>query len=263
MTAIVKAPRNGAASLIHKTITDIETTRKFIVCAFKKDVDYGQIPGIDKKFLLQPGAEKFALWTRVRPVYEVDTEKLMDGHLDVVARCKLVSIKDQQVMAEGPWCSFTTMESNSRYRWIQPVCPECAGKPGQCPKCGGKGFAMPAKEKAAEMKALGMGKWVPEKSKDGKTILGWKWFERRDNPNIHDERNKARQMACKRAFVKAIRTMGALSEIFTEDPSEWVFESDAIDMPLFSSAPGVTMEPPENPAVKDVWPKREADAHGA
>ncbi len=49
----------------------------------------------------------------------------------------------------------------------------------------------------------------------------WIYQERVENPNIYDERNKVRQMGEKRAFVKSIKRMGALSQVFQEDPNEW------------------------------------------
>lgn len=176
------------------------------------EIDYGTIPGVKKQFLLQPGAEKICQWLHVRPVYETSVERIdtgQPGHIDVVARCRLVTVAHGDEVFSGPMASCTTMETNYRYRWVKMDPP-------------------PTREwiqtESKMAKELGTHKCWP--IKEGNTIKEWVWNVRRDNPNIYDERNKVRQMAEKRALVKAVRNFGALSEIFTEDPSEWVLDSD-------------------------------------
>lgn len=192
------------AKLAGKTLTEFERKRL--------EIDYGTIPGVNKPFLLQPGAEKIAMWLHLRPEYVKVEHTLGEsaGHIEVVARCKLMSTATKEELFQGPECSCSTMESNYRFRWVtaepQPTTAWIF-----------------AEGKVA--KARGEGKSVKEYKKNEWTGR-WLWQDRINNPNIYDERNKVRQMAEKRAIVKAIRNYGALSEIFTEDPTEWAFPDE-------------------------------------
>lgn len=291
-TAIVR--QDGGGTLVHSdavamtnkaievTVTRLETVRRYITKnlntgyqrEIKKlkgkpptpaqekrlkelEIDYGTIPGVKKKFLLQPGAEKICQWLRVRPHYETSVESIPDhlGHIDVVSRVKLFAGSEE--IFSGPLASCTSMESNYRFRWAKmPTQPtyEWAIGEGKVAKDLGTHKSMPVYENGV---------------KTGK----WEWFIRKDNPNVWDEHNKVRQMGEKRALVKAVRNFGALSEIFTEDPSEWVLESDmpvttAVEEPM-QAAGTVTREAPkqeEQPAaptvdktVRIVWPSDTAE----
>jgi hypothetical protein len=176
------------------------------------EVDWGTIPGIDKPFLLQPGAEKFMHWLQIRPVYHKNFIDLGEGHIEMAAFVKLFSRVSGEEVFEGPECSCSTMETNYRYVWA-----EMDKKPDE--------------ETMNRLKAIKMGKnqLVFEWRKGKKVGQRCAWFERVDNPNIHNERNKVRQMGQKRALVKAIRNMGAISQIFSADPSEWIIEQEDHD----------------------------------
>ena len=181
------------------------------------EIDWGTIPGVDKPFLMQPGAEKFAFWLGIRPKYITTEHDLGSGHIEVISKCVLYMKKGGDEVFEGPDCSCCTMESNYRYSFAEVEWDE------QNPK--------PAQEVLDEMKQRGEGKWrkKAEWARGKKVGEKWVWMARVDHPNIYDNRNKVRQMAQKRALVKAIRNMGALSEIFTSDPSEWDIPFDDDD----------------------------------
>ena len=205
------------------------------------EIDFGTIPGVNKKFLLQPGAEKLCLWLHVRPVYETSVEAIPDkaGHIDVVSRCRLFAVGSSEEVYSGPMASCSSMESNFRYRWV-------------------KMDPQPTREwsfgEGKMAKALGTHKCYPV-YKDNVKTGDWEWSQRADNPNIYDERNKVRQMAEKRALVKAIRNFGAMSEIFTEDPSEWVLEDE-------SNTPEGTPEP-QGRVVREQQPEPMSKEGGA
>lgn len=183
------------------------------------EIDFGTVPGINRNFLKQPGAEKIAQWLHVRPRYETEVTSVPDqaGHIEVAGRCKIMAITPtgEFELFSGPLASCSTMESNYRYRWVdmnpQPTYEWSTGE--------GK-----------SAKALGTHRSF---KKDDK----WVWQQRFENPNIYDERNKVRQIGEKRMLVKAMRNWGALSEVFTEDPSEWVLDDES----------NVTPEPPIEP----------------
>lgn len=200
---------------IEQTVQRLSEVRKFIRSVLKEDTDYGRIPGVNRKFLLQPGAEKICVWLGLKPEFDRMERDLGDGHIECVVVARLVQRSTGNVLNEAQ-ASCSTMETNFRFRWAftDP----------------------PAKQEVERLKAQGAGRWVPARMKAGKLVPkekadkakpdGFLWQQRFENPNIYDERNKVRQMAEKRALVKAIRRTGAMSEIFSEDPSEWTFNDD-------------------------------------
>jgi hypothetical protein len=177
------------------------------------ETDWGTIPGLDKPFLKQPGAEKFLLWLGLRPEWEVTEKELPDGHLEVVSAVKVLSKRTKEKVFDGPACSCSTMESNFRFRFVMI-------EENETP---------PTREEAEELVRKGLGKW----KKARRWVRGqrlepeWIWHRRYDNPNIHDERNKVRQMSQKRSLVKCVKNMGAMSELFAADPSEWDMTEEA------------------------------------
>jgi hypothetical protein len=215
---------------VNETVENLERVRRFISKCLNTDlqrrlsrlqpgqelaqrerdrleIDWGTIPGVDKPFLKQPGAEKFLFWLTLRPHFRTENFEMPNGHLEVACSATIYHKKANEIVFEGPQCSCTTMETNYRFRWA---------KRENAPN--------PDKDEAAKLKAAGLGKWRKERPwAHGKqsAVEEWVWYDRVENPNVHDERNKVRQMAQKRAMVKAVRNMGALSEIFTSDPGEW------------------------------------------
>lgn len=202
------------------------------------EIDFGTVPGVSKNFLKQPGAEKIAQWLHVRPRYETEVTPVPDhpGHIEVHGRCKLMAVTPtgEFELFSGPLASCTSMESNYRYRWIdmdpQPTF-EWAMKEGKTAK------------------ALGTHRSFKKDEK-------WNWQQRHDNPNIFDERNKVRQIGEKRMLVKAVRNWGALSEIFTEDPSEWVLDDESNTTPEEPIKPGaVKREEPSAETAQEKEPE--------
>ena len=59
-------------------------TKETIAIREKFEIDWGTIPGVDKPFLKQPGAEKFCFWLNIRPKYFKTEIDLGAGHLEMV-----------------------------------------------------------------------------------------------------------------------------------------------------------------------------------
>jgi hypothetical protein len=180
------------------------------------EIDWGTIPGVDKPFLMQPGAEKILFWLLLKPTYHNEEIDLCAGHLEMVSWVSLDSKKTKETVFDGPKCSCTTMEDNYRFRTMER-------DPLKTPN--------PTREEAERLKAAGLGRW---RQKDqwvsGRKVgVEWIWLDRIENPNIWNERNKVRQIGQKRALVKAVRNCGALSEIFTSDPGEWDLPPESED----------------------------------
>lgn len=180
---------------IRQTMTDIDRVRAFIKAGLKVGFDFAKIPGTKRPTLLQPGAEKVALYLGVRPEYGIKTNDLGNGHLEYEVICTLVSHKNSKVVGQGV-ASASTMESKHRYRYVPTT-------------------DRPEEEEATILKVKGLGKYQKVWDRDGNSE--WAWHERIENPNPWDVRHTVLLMCCKRANVKAVRTLAALSEIFAQD----------------------------------------------
>jgi hypothetical protein len=249
-------------SRIESVVREFEAIRKFVVRALNPELrsalreaskqgrrlsdqelrelekDYGTIPGSSRPFLKQPGAEKIAMWCGVRPTYEVKEHELGDGHLEVVSHCRLLN-RDGHVVSEAI-CSCSTRESNFAYRWMVPP-------------------SLPSEEEQKNLRFTGQARLVPRQR--GSTVE-YIFQVRVPNPNVWDERNKVRQMALKRSFVRAVRTYAALSDFFAEDPSEWGYElaeqSDlAATAPLEQRTPAGQEPPKPLPTTTAETPKEQ------
>lgn len=227
------------------TIKNLEKVRRFIQVSFNQElrreearfklgarakiteaerreleIDFGTIPGVDKPFLKQPGAEKFLFWLNLRPKFVnhyTEIEEPVKGHLEVVSRVLFYSKVTGEEVFEGPDCSCTTLESNYRFRWV-------ARRDNQ------DEYVKPSQEEMIALKHQGLGRLrkIDEYKRGVKTGQKiWVWYDRTENPNIYDERNKVRQIGEKRALVKGVRNMGALSEIFVTDPGDWDLVADS------------------------------------
>ena len=186
------------------------------------EVDWGTIPG-SKPFLKQPGAEKFCLWLNLKPKYHRTTNELGNGHVEVVCYVTFHVKTTNEEVFEGPEASCSTMETNYRYIW------------------GESGF-VPTEAQVQLGYSTKMGQWrYVDDWKNGRKIGRKKvWYIRLENPNIHNERNKVRQIGQKRGFVKGTRNLGALSELFVAGPDEWdVPPEEGADHP---DSPGVDQD---------------------
>jgi hypothetical protein len=85
---------------------------------------------------------------------------------------------------------------------------------------------------------MGQWRWITKWVNRKKVPNVKTWFVRIDNPNIWGERNKVRQQGQKRAQVKGVRNMGAISEIFQVGPDEWDTGPDEND-----DQPGSQVDP--------------------
>ncbi len=159
---------------------------------------YGTIPGCgDKPTLLKPGAEKLAMTFRLAPTLTIERTEQAGGHREYLVRCQLVSITSGQIMGEGVG-SASTMES--KYRWRT----EATGKP-----------VPEAYWHHRDPDLLGGHAFSPRK-KGGK----WEIYHKVENADIADTYNTVLKMAKKRAFVDAVLTVTAASDLFTQDIEE-------------------------------------------
>ena len=187
-----------AALEIRSQVNQIQNLMKFVL---KEGEHYGIIPGVQKPSLMQSGAEKICLMFHLVPHYEMVKEPIegMPGHREYTCTCSLYDsdgVKRGEAVA-----SCSTMES--RYRWRDGW--EDTGEP----------IPGDARDRKQEYRKKGLGM---------KKVNGaWLWvrfLDRQENPDIADQWNTVCQMAQKRAFVRAVRSATAASDIFTQDIEE-------------------------------------------
>jgi len=184
-------------------VTSIQTLMKL---AMKKDVHFGTIPGTQKPTLYKDGAEKLSLMFRLAPMYDIEKIDLGDGHREYEISCSLKHILTGNFFGQGVG-SCSSMESKFRWRNAQRICPECKqetiikgkeeyGGGWLCyRKKGGCGEKFDSEDKRLTDQAIG----------------------KVENPDIADIYNTVKKMAKKRAFVDAMLTATAASDIFSQD----------------------------------------------
>ena len=164
--------------------------------------DYGTIPGTDQPTLLQPGAQKIVRLLRLRPRATTTYEALRGDHRDYKAVVELI---DDVGEVQVTWTrSCNTLESKYRYRYEDPVCPQCGET------------AIRANQKFGEKG--GHYCW----KKIGGCGATFRKGEIRDdrrrkieNPDVAEQWSTVEAMAQKRAFVNACNAHAACSDVFT------------------------------------------------
>lgn len=153
----------------------------------REKVDYGLIPGVDKKTLLKPGAEKILQFygcaleleeTR----YDSDSRT---GYLFVEFRARAVTVRDRVVIGEGVG-ACSSFESKYRWRW-----------------------------------EWWNGKGAPDGDEWERTRNG-KYRKRVENRDLIDQWNTVIKMAKKRAHIDLALTISGASEMFTQDVEDFV-----------------------------------------
>ena len=170
--------------------------------------DYGVIPGTKKLTLYQPGAEKIALMFQFVPGYQVTKTELPGGHLEASAICTLTHNGRIVGQAEG---SASTRESKHRYRGA-------SGK--TCPTCGASACLPSKKEFGGGYYCAAKNGGCGETFKAGTpeaAALDLLPAIKAENMDPADQRNTVVKIAQKRAYVSAVKTASAASEIFTVD----------------------------------------------
>ena len=181
---------------------------------------YGLIPGCPRPSLYQPGAEKLALAFRLAPAYEIRVSELRDGHREYRTKC-ILSQRDSGLVLGEASASCNTLEGRYRYRTLKVP----TGEP----------IPSDYKENKGAYRAQGL---VCDKIDE---VWCWCRIERGEHDNPADFYNTCEQMAQKRAFVRAVRSVTAASDIFTQDE----------DLP-----PEEIAQRPDQPAPKIKRPQR-------
>uniref|UniRef100_A0A6M3L2G2 Uncharacterized protein n=1 Tax=viral metagenome TaxID=1070528 RepID=A0A6M3L2G2_9ZZZZ len=209
--AVVKREEYNLQPLsVDAVLEQIHSIQRILEQVMQLNVHYGKIPGCgDKPTLLQAGAEKISLTFGLIPRYEIKTIDLQGGHKEYNIVCSLYHRGDEVFCGQGVG-NCSTMETKWRYRKAEQKCPTC-----------GKEAIIKGKQEYG-------GGWICWKKNGGcgaKFDAGNPLIENQDmgrieHDNPADYFNTCVKMGKKRAFVCAIITATACSDIFTQDIEE-------------------------------------------
>jgi hypothetical protein len=219
----VERARFMPAMSIESAVERYNAVTEFVSRVLRRDVDYGVIPGTEKRTLLKPGAEKlttfFGLSTRFELLERIEdwTGEHHGGEpfFYYLYRCRLT--RGDVLIAEGD-ASCNSRETKYRWRESQRACPAC-----------GQAAIIKGKEDFG-------GGWLCWKKKggcgakyaDGDPVIESQQTGRVSNPDIADQVNTIQKMAQKRALVGSVLLAVNASEFFTQDVEEMHIGSAAV-----------------------------------
>ena len=222
-TAVSERSQFMPALSIELAVERYNAVTEFVSRVLRKDVDYGVIPGTEKRTLLKPGAEKlttfFGLSTRFQLVERIEdwSGESFGGEpfFYYLYRCQLH--RGPVLMAEADG-SCNSREQKYRWREAQRVCPEC-----------GQAAIIKGREEYG-------GGFICFRKKGG---CGAKFNDRDEritaqqtgrvfNAEIADQVNTMQKMAQKRSLVAAVLLAVNASEFFTQDVEDMAIPTTAV-----------------------------------
>ena len=219
----VERARFMPAMSIESAVERYNAVTEFVSRVLRKDVDYGIIPGTEKRTLLKPGAEKlttfFGLSTRFELLERIEdwTGEQHGGEpfFYYLYRCRL--FRGDVLIAEGD-ASCNSREAKYRWREAQRACPAC-----------GLAAIIKGREEYG-------GGWLCFKKKggcgakypDGDQSIEGQQVGRVFNPDIADQVNTIQKMSQKRSLVGAVLLAVNASEFFTQDVEDMYFNANAV-----------------------------------
>ena len=233
----VERSRFMPAMSIESAVERYNAVTEFVSRVLRKDVDYGVIPGTDKRTLLKPGAEKlttfFGLSTRFELLERIEdwTGEQHGGEpfFYYLYRCRL--FRGDVLIAEGD-ASCNSRETKYRWREAQRTCPAC-----------GVNAIIKGREEFG-------GGWLCFKKKggcgakfpDGDQTIESQPTGRVFNPDIADQVNTIQKMAQKRSLVGAVLLAVNASEFFTQDVEDMYFNAGVVARESSAESSGVAEE---------------------
>jgi hypothetical protein len=233
----VERARFMPAMSIESAVERYNAVTEFVSRVLRRDVDYGVIPGTDKRTLLKPGAEKlttfFGLSTRFELLERIEdwTGEHHGGEpfFYYLYRCRLM--RGDAAIAEGDG-SCNSRETKYRWRESQRACPACAAA-----------AIIKGREEYG-------GGWVCFKKKggcgakypDGDQSIESQQTGRVFNPDIADQVNTIQKMAQKRSLVGAVLLAVNASEFFTQDVEDLPLGAGVVVRDAASAGPSLEDE---------------------
>jgi hypothetical protein len=219
----VERARFMPAMSIESAVERYNAVTEFVSRVLRSDVDYGVIPGTEKRTLLKPGAEKlttfFGLSTRFELLERIEdwTGEHHGGEpfFYYLYRCRLM--RGDVLIAEGD-ASCNSRETKYRWREAQRTCPAC----GQAAIVKGR------EEYGAGWLCFKKRGGCGAKFADGDGVIESQQTGRVFNPDIADQVNTIQKMAQKRALVGAVLLAVNASEFFTQDIEDIHFNASTV-----------------------------------
>ena len=219
----VERARFMPAMSIESAVERYNAVTEFVSRVLRKDVDYGVIPGTEKRTLLKPGTEKLTTFFGLSTRFEL-LERIEDWTGDrhggepffyYLYRCRL--FRGDVLIAEGD-ASCNSREAKYRWREAQRACPAC-----------GVAAIIKGREEYG-------GGWLCFKKKggcgakypDGDQTIESQQTGRVFNPDIADQVNTIQKMAQKRSLVGSVLLAVNASEFFTQDLEDMHFNATAV-----------------------------------
>jgi predicted RNA-binding Zn-ribbon protein involved in translation (DUF1610 family) len=203
------SPIEGGVQVVRETMETLKSIRTFILNEFKKDVDFGVIPGTGgKNTLLQPGAQKTVMFFNAAPDHAITPHELGDGHVEYVVVTRLIHRGTGTCIGSGVG-SCSTMEKKYRYRDTNRKCPKC-----------GKEAIFRSKQAQGGWYCWAKKDGCGAQFKEGDPAIAGQAISRAENPDIYEVRNTVLKIGVKRSLVAAALSLGCLSELFTQDIEE-------------------------------------------
>jgi hypothetical protein len=169
------------------------------------DGHFGTIPGCgNKPTLFKSGAEKLSMMFQLSPSYDVSRSDYPNGHREYEIVCTITHIPTGNVRAQGVG-ACSTMEGKYKYRQAEKKVIPLDGQ--SIPEDYKKNKANYAKQGLGARKVNEVWAWCRLEGSGDKV--------EHDNPA--DYWNTCLKMAKKRAYVDAMLSATAASDIFTQD----------------------------------------------
>jgi hypothetical protein len=229
--------------------------KDFVESILHEGVDFGTVPGSDKKTLLKPGAEKLGTLFGLTARYSIE-EQIEDwkgqqyGEPLFYYKFKCQLFRGEDIMGEG-FGSCSSWESKYRYRWVTE---DAAKKLGfDLSKTVSRGgrvseftFAIEKADTAGQYgkpaeywdrwkQAIenGTAQLIRKTARGGKSYDAYEMdttMYRIPNADVADVMNTVLKMGKKRSLVDATLGTTNASEYFTQDVEDYTTDSDIIEV---------------------------------
>lgn len=240
-------PELAGALSVDAVVKQVALVQNIMSGVMKKDEHFGVIPGTNgKPTLLKPGAEKLAHTFLLAPRYTVERIEMPGEHRGYEVVCEISSITAGNFLGAGVG-NASTMET--KYRFRKGV--------RKCPKCGKAAIIKGKREYGGGWLCFAQKGGCGQKFKDGDKAIEDQETGRVEHDNPADYYNTVMKMAKKRAFVDAVLTVTAASDIFVQDMEDLngngVIDAEFRDAPPAAQAEQKGKGPTLGEVRKRIW----------
>ncbi|MFZ5586114.1 MAG: hypothetical protein ACOZHQ_09315 [Thermodesulfobacteriota bacterium] len=226
------------ALAIEQVVGQVSLVQKVMRSVMKDGEHFGVIPGTgNKPSLLKSGAEKLAHTFMLAPRYTIQRHELVRDHREYEVVCEIISVATGHFLGSGVGTA-STMETKYRFRRAEIVCP----------KCGKAAIIKGKKEYGGGWVCFNKKGGCGAKFKDGDQAITSQQTGRIEHDNPADFYNTVKKMAKKRAFVDAVLTVTAASDIFTQDVDD-LGEEPPIEAEYYEASQGAPAGAGQGPAT--------------